>query len=172
MDKVKHCALCEHQRVNFKEGSVCELTNLKPDFIINCGKIEMKEKFEIRLKETNVALFLLKKDQFLTYLYFALYLIIALCFVIGGYFLGAYVLENGVFSTVPLIIMLVGLVPLGIAFGTLNSFNLNLKMAKIKKNEIDEVLKAYGIEYDVEIELGRKYHGIYDVSFQYKLQKK
>ena len=91
------------------------------------------------------------------------FLIIGLVVIIGGYLLGKYALDNGVLSTVPIIIMGIGLIPLGLAFGTLNKFRQEIEVAKSKKDRVDEVLSEYRIEYDINIMFGKEIHGTQEV---------
>lgn len=97
---------------------------------------------------------------------------IGIAVIVGGYLLGEYALDREVISTVPLIIMGVGLAPFGMAFGALNKHRQEIKVAKSKKNKVDEVLNEYGIEYDIDITFGKEIHGTQEVYAELKTKRK
>lgn len=163
MDLVRHCELCDHQKVTLKEGTTCGLTEKKPAFNKTCSKIALNDKFDQKLKTATIEYEKLKRSQLLTYVYFVVFIIISITVITGGYLLGKYALDSGVISTVPIIIMAVGLAPLGMAFGTLNKYRRDMEIAQSKKSKIDAVLDLYGIRYDIEIQFGKEYHGTQDV---------
>jgi len=163
MNLARHCELCDQQLSSLKEGSVCALTNHKPCFVNICSKIELNEKFENKLKTININYYKVKKAKTLTYIYFATFIIIGIGVIIGGYLLGKYALDSGVISTVPIIIMGVGLAPLGMAFGALNKYRQENEIATINKDKIDEVLEKYNIQYDIDIKFGEAFHGTQEV---------
>jgi len=163
MNLTRHCELCDNQKTDLKIGTTCGLTDRKPEFNKTCAKIELNEKFENKLKTVNIEYENYKRKKALTYTYFAVFLVIGIAVIVGGYLLGKYALDSGVISTVPLIIMGVGLAPLGMAFGTLNRHRQDIEVAKSKKDKIDEVLNEYRIEYDIDIQFGKKIHGTQEV---------
>ncbi|WP_053992611.1 hypothetical protein [Mangrovimonas sp. TPBH4] len=170
MDLTKHCHLCEHQSVSLKEGTSCTLTNRKPEFNRTCSKIELGDKFKTTLKSTNVELEKLKRNKTLTLIYFAVFTTIGLSVIIGGFLLGRYAWVSGVISPIPLVIMGVGLGPLGLAFGTLNRHNADFKLAKKHKDQIDNILELYKIEYAIDIKFGKEYHGTQDIEVQLNIK--
>lgn len=54
----------------------------------------------------------------------------------------------------------------GTAFRRLNKFRGNLKNAEFDKNEMDELLKQYGIEYTTNIIFQEKIHGTQELIIQ------
>jgi len=164
MIKSRQCNLCDNQKVSLKEGTICTLTDRKPEFNKTCTKIELNDKFENKLKEVNIRYQKVKRSKAVTYIYFIVFLAIALAVMIGGFLFGKYVFESGVISAIPIIIMSIGLAPLGMAFGALNNHHNELKIATNQKNMLDEVLDLYRIEYDIDIKFGKEYHGTQDVS--------
>lgn len=163
MDIARHCDLCDNQKTSLKVGTTCALTDRKPEFDKTCPKIALSEKFENKLKTLNIEYDKIKRTKTLTYIYFGVFIMIGLAVIIGGYLLGKYALDSGVISTVPLIIIAVGLAPLGMAFGTLKSFRQKQEVAKSKKNMVDEVLKEYRITYSIDIKYGKEFHGTQEV---------
>ena len=163
MDLARHCDLCDNQKTSLKVGTTCGLTDRKPEFNKTCPKIELNEKFENKLKTVNIEYDKVKRTKTLTYIYFGVFIFIGITVIIAGYLLGKYAFDSGVISTVPLIIMAVGLAPLGMAFGTLNNFRQKHEVAKSKKDKIDEVLNEYRITYDIDIKYGKEFHGTQEV---------
>ncbi|WP_130735853.1 hypothetical protein [Flavobacterium sp. J27] len=170
MDLTRHCELCDHQKIDLIQGTTCGLTDKKPSFNTTCIKIELHEKFETKLKDSNVKYQKLIGEKPITYLYFVVFLFIGLSVILGGFLLGKYALDKGVISTTPIIIMSVGLLPLGLAFGALNNHRNELKIVENRKRKIDEVLHLYRIEYSIGIQFGKKYHGVQEVYTDLKLK--
>jgi len=168
MDLARHCNLCDNQKTSLKLGTTCGLTDRKPEFNKTCSKIELNEKFENKLKSVNIEYKNIKRKKLLTYTYFGVFLAIGIAVIIGGYLLGKYAFDSRVISTVPLIIMAVGLAPLGMAFGTLNKHRQEIEVAKNKKDKVDEVLNEYRIEYDIDITFGKEIHGTQEVYAEIK----
>ena len=168
MDLARHCDLCDNQKTSLKIGTTCGLNDKKPEFNKTCPKIELNEKFENKLKSVNIEYENFKRKKLLTYTYFGVFVIIGIAVIVGGYLFGKYVFDSGVISTVPIIIMAVGLAPLGMAFGTLNKHRQEIEIAKNKKDKIDEVLNQYRIEYDVDISFGKEIHGTQEVYAELK----
>jgi len=164
----RHCDLCDNQKTSLKIGTTCGLNDRKPEFNKTCPKIELNEKFENKLKSVNIEYENFKRKKLLTYIYFGVFVIIGVTVIVGGYLLGKYALDSGVISTVPIIIMAVGLAPLGMAFGTLNKHRQEIEIAKNKKDNIDEVLNEYRIEYDIDISFGKEIHGTQEVYAELK----
>lgn len=163
MNLARHCELCDYQEINFKNGTTCRLTNQKPTFHKTCSKIKLSNKFEDKIRNVNVEYKRIKRTEILTYVYFAVFLIIGIAVIAGGYFFGKYVYDKGVISTVPVIIMGIGLTPLWMAFGTLNRYRQDVQAAKTKKRNVDEVLSAYNIDYSIDITFGKEIHGTQEV---------
>jgi hypothetical protein len=170
MDLTRHCELCDNQKTDLKIGTTCGLTDRKPDFNKTCPKLKLTDKFENKLKSVNIEYQNIKRKKSLTYLFFVVFITIGISVIVGGYLLGKYALDSGVISTVPLIIMGVGLGPLGMAFGTLNKFRQDIEIAKMRKDKIDEVLREYRIKYDIEIIFGKEIHGIQEAYAELKIK--
>ena len=163
MDLARHCELCDNQKTSLKFGTTCGLTDRKPEFNKTCAKIKLTDKFENKLKSINIEYENFKRKKLLTYTYLVVFLIIGIAVILGGYLLGKYALGNRVISTVPIIIMGIGLGPLGMAFGTLNKYRQDIGVAKNKKDKIEEVLNEYRIEYDINIMFEKEIHGTQEV---------
>lgn len=151
MDLTLHCKLCDLKIIDFKTGSLCSLTNKKPDFQKKCGVIKMQDNFEEQIKVVNIEHEAVLKTKTDTYGHLIMYGILAIALVLSGFLLGKFILDKGVISTIPLIIMAIGLAALGFAFAPLNMYNSNLRIAKKKKETLDIISKMYGYQYDIAI---------------------
>ena len=163
MNLAKHCELCDHQKVNLKDGTTCGLTNLKPDFKTTCADIKLREKFESKLKLVNITFEKYKRKKSLVMGYFVIFQVLGISVIYFGYYLGKYILEVGYISTIPIIFFVVGFILLGIGFGALNGQRNDMNLASKDKNELDSLLEKYRITYKIYIRFGKTYHGIQDV---------
>lgn len=170
MDLTKHCQLCDNQKTDFNIGTICGLTDRKPDFNKTCTKIKLTKKFESKLKSVNIEYENIKRNKSLTYAYFGVLLIIGMVVIVSGYLFGKYSLENNVISTVPMIIMVVGLGILAMAFGNFNTYRQEFEIAKIRKENIDEVLSQYRIKYEIYVTFGNEFHGTQDIHAELKIK--
>ena len=172
VDLTKHCQLCDNQVVSLMGGTTCGLTKQKPDFNKTCIKIQLNDKFEQKVKEINVDHEKVRRTKKLTYTYFIVFLIISLAVMIGGYLLGSYILEKGVISTVPLIIIGVGFTILPIAFGPVNNYRNEMSIIKKKKENLDGILSLYNIDYSIDMKFGKEIHGTQEVETDLKIHRK
>lgn len=171
MDLARHCTLCDNQLVNIKDGTTCGLTNKKPEFNKTCIKIELNDKFEQRVKKVNIELENVNKMKTDTYGHVVIFTLISIAVVFGGYYIGKYAFESGVISTVPLVIMAIGLGILVFAIGPLNKYRNELAIVKSNKEKLDEVLKLYKIDYDIDLAYGEKIHGTREVRADLRIKR-
>ncbi len=143
--------LCDNKIADFKTGAICSLTNKKPDFQGKCNVIKLDNTFKSKITEKNIEYEAVLKTRVDAYGMFTFYLIVAILIFVGSYLLGKYIFDAGYISTIPLIVTGVGIVPLGVAFGTLNSYRSSLKIATKRKQELDNIIKLYGYAYDITI---------------------
>ncbi|WP_299112869.1 hypothetical protein [uncultured Winogradskyella sp.] len=170
MDITSHCKICNHQKIDFKVGTLCSITDKKPDFHNRCIKADFSEKLETKIEQINVEYEKVRKTRLLVYANFIIFLSVAFAVILAGFYLAKYLLKFNAISSVPFIISLVGvLFVLPIAIGPLNSYLNDLKLAKQRKNELDQVLEIYNINYDINIEFGKAYHGTQDVYVDLKV---
>ncbi len=164
MDVRKHCQLCKHQKVDFVKGTLCGLTDKKPDFHGRCIKAEFNHKLESKIESVNIELLRVKRMKWLVYTNFIVFLGVTILVVLAGFFLAKYLLKFNAISAVPFIISLVGvLFVLPIAIGPLNTYLNDLKLATARKIELDAILDAYKIRYNIDVKFGKSYHGTQDV---------
>jgi hypothetical protein len=172
MEITKHCQLCNHQKVDFKTGTICGITDRKPEFVNKCVNAKLDSKLENKIETTNVEYQRVLQSKWLVYTNFIVFLIIGIAVILTGYFLAQYLLKFRVIGAAPFIISLVGLLfVIPLATGPLNTYKNDLKLAKERKDDVDEVLKLYGIKYDINISFGKKYHGTQDVYVDLKVKK-
>ncbi len=170
MDIRKHCQLCNHQIVDFKTGTICGITERKPDFVNKCVNAKFDEKLESKIEAVNIDYESILKTKWLVYTNFIVFLLVAIAVILAGYFLAQYLLKFRVVAAAPFIISLTGLLfVLPLAIGPLNTFRNDLKIAKAKKEHVDKVLDLYGIKYNINISFGKKYHGTQDVLVDLKI---
>jgi hypothetical protein len=174
MHQARHCELCDHQTVTLKDGTICGLTDRKPDFHRTCLNIALNEKFEEKLKLSNVQYQKVLSSKTWTYAYFLVFLILSLI-VMGGALYFAYYLFNltdrvGVISVAPVVILAIGIGLLSKAFGARNNYQQDLAAALHNKEKIDHALELYNIDYSIDIQFGRKYHGTEEVYVDVKFR--
>lgn len=172
MKITKHCQLCDHQIVDFKTGTLCGLTNRKPDFTNTCAKAKLDSKLRPKIESTNIEYETILKTKTLVYINFVIFLVVGIAVILAGYFLAQYLLKFRVIAAVPFIISAIGLMGvLPLAIGPLNQFRNDLKLAKAKKDDVDNVLKIYNIKYNIDLTFGDKYHGVQDVGVDLNIKK-
>ncbi|WP_299261434.1 hypothetical protein [uncultured Aquimarina sp.] len=175
MDLARHCNLCDNQKTSLKFGTTCGLTDRKPEFNKTCTKIELNEKFENKLKSVNIEYDKVKKRKNLKYLYSGIFILIGLAFIIYGYLLGMYVLDDidhtFYIDYFHITIMGIGLLPFGIAYKMLREYKQEFDLVKSNKDKIDEVLNEYKIDYYIDIKYGKKIHGTQKVFAELKIME-
>ena len=147
MDLSKHCLVCDNKLFDFKNGTRCSLTNERPNFKDKCRDINFAKNLEETIKEINTEYELVKKTKSISYANFVMFLLISAAVILTGFLIGKHALDKGVISTVPLIIMGVGISILPLASGPLNKYRQHISVAKQKKHQLDELLLKYNIKY-------------------------
>ena len=172
MDLTKHCQLCDHKIFDFNKGSRCGLTEEKPHFYRKCGEILFGQNMEAKIREVNIEHELVKESKALSIANFVVFLLLGVGVLAGGWLLGVYAFEGGVISTVPIIIMGVGLSFFPLSFGPLNSFRFGMAVASKKKKELDILLRMYNIEYSIEVNITKDLHGNKEIDTDLKFLRK
>ena len=171
MNLSTHCQLCDHQLVDFQTGTKCGLTNKTPHFNVTCPKIRLREKFENKLRETNIYYHVQKRQKPKELIKFIGMVFIGLAIMAGGYYFGEYAMGRLVNSgshafKIPLIIMGIGFLIIPKASYPFITFNQELKALKQKKEDLDAVLELYHIDYDFDITFGTEHHFTQDIDVQ------
>ena len=172
MYHAKHCRLCQHQVIDEVTGTLCGLTQAKPNFAERCPTIEFGEKQKEVIKEVNIEYELVKRTKSISLGNLFFFLAISLAFMIAGYLIGTYVYESGVISTVPLIIMGVGFLVLPLAFGPMNKYRQHMGVARKKKKELDDLLAQYNTKYNIEVIVNKDRHGNQEVDTKLTFDRK
>ena len=149
MELVKHCLLCDNRDFDIQTGSTCSLTSQKPSFSSKCNDIAFEQAYEKVIVETNTDLFLVKRTKAKTITHVITFLVIGISVIALGYFFGTYMLDRGVISTIPLIIICLGFGAIIIAGRPANKYLQELKITERRKKDLDELLQLYNIAYDI-----------------------
>lgn len=123
----------------------------------------LSHSIEEKVKAVNVEFELIMRNKLMIQVNLIVFLTLSVGIMIGGYLFGKLILDRGVFSAIPLIIIGIGLVMLPFAFGPFNKFRNKLTVAKSKKQRVDEVLALYGVRYTFDVSFGKEVHGSRDV---------
>lgn len=115
---------------------------------------------EQEIRARNIEIHLIERKRFDAHGKFVLFFVIGLGLIYGGYYIGAHALDSGVISTVPLVIIILGIGAIGFAFSPLNFYYRALNAAKRKKQRMDDVLNIYHIRYNIGIEANEGFHDI------------
>ncbi|WP_439489354.1 hypothetical protein [Algoriphagus sp.] len=159
MQVAKHCELCEHRLFDLSTGSTCGLTTMKPAFKGKCSAIKFGDSYINRIKDVNVDFYKIASTKSYNILHCMLYLLIAGSVISAGYLLGAKAWDKGVISTVPLIIIGIGVSIIPIAIGPLLNFRQKFVAVKGKKANLDALLETYNVAYEIEIVVDEDVHG-------------
>ena len=173
MENNWHCELCNHQRKNLREGSICNLTKRKPDFNRTCSKKLFSTQFKDRLREVNVVYEHVIQDKWWNYSYTILFGLLGVGLLGLSVYSLIYVSEMHSslapsnthalkLYLIPFIIFGVALKFLSQAIGMYNMYILKTREAKLRKDRIDAVLELYNITYDIEIDLYPNYRSPQD----------
>ena len=163
MNFSKHCGLCENEMTSLEKGLTCKLTNRKPEFRNTCSDIKLNKKFQEKLEITNLELEKIRRDKKSIHRTFYFLITIGFLLIIGGDSLAKWTIYSVYVWKVKIGIIAIGITFLGIAYKKLNGFRKKIKNAEFEKNEIDELLKKYGIEYKTDFSFKEKIHGIQEV---------
>lgn len=159
MDLAKHCELCDNRVLDVQTGTTCALTGEKPDFDKKCADIKFENNQMKRIREVNIKYHKVASTKNLTIANFIVFLTIGVAVMIGGYLLWTLAWDKGVISTVPIIIIGVGVLIIPLATGPLVKYRQGIGVARQQKDQMDELLASYNIEYDVEILIDEDVNG-------------
>ena len=147
-----HCKLCDLKIVDFSKGTLCSLTNQRPNFNKTCRDISFKNEIEKQITEVNIEYESVLKSK-TNDIGLAWTNIIIGLFIIGLSMLITYfIFQKGFISTITIILFGVALIPIGKGVGGFNHYNTKLKIAKEKKNKLDQTLALYKKSYRINIQ--------------------
>jgi hypothetical protein len=171
MKKKSHCDLCDHQILSLDKGSICGVTNKKPDFNRTCVRIGFDEKLKDILAELHINIEIGNKDQKKVARGLILNLISGSLIVVGGYLLWQYILNEGYIAYLPAVIIAIGFYLISKPFTQIKTIRDEISRSKYEIEEIKEVLKLYQVSYKVDVTLGEEIHGSQDVKTNINILK-
>lgn len=163
MNCYEHCNLCAFKTINIQSGTLCGLTGEKPQFTTKCPTIEFDKKLHDTIKKVNVELHLVQSSRRAAIFHLVTYLTIALGLIGFAVWYALYFLEKYGVSFLHIGLIGAAILIIPFAFAGINKYRTKLPVAQKKKDTLDEVLKCYDLGYDIEIQLGKKIHGVQDV---------
>tara|TARA_R110000787_G_scaffold17133_5_gene54059 strand:+ start:5072 stop:5602 length:531 start_codon:yes stop_codon:yes gene_type:complete len=170
----RHCDLCDHQKLSLKEGTICGVTNRKPDFNKTCIKVNFGDKLKHQLEKVLIEYEELKQSKNKLYRQGYFRLIRGVIILAGGYFISSYFLDKGrvsLFRTgdlliAPALIIIVGYYIIRNTINKLKSHKNQLINIEKEKIDIDEVLSIYNIKYDYKVNTRKETHGTIDMKIK------
>jgi hypothetical protein len=174
MNQTRHCRLCDNQITSLDIGSICKLTNKKPDFKKTCSNINLDEVFEHKLIQTNLDLHLILKKKNAAYLRIFIIAITGALLLLGNKLLTEVLLNHRYYWVYRTAIIGAGILTFTNANFSLHQFLNKLKTAQSKKKNIDEVLAEYEISYLSLFDYKDYIHGNQEIeiTIEYKNWKK
>lgn len=166
MNYSKHCDLCKNKRMELKNGLVCSLTNKKPDFKINCTKINFSEDLQQILELVNIELEVIKNDKKSTHLSFYIFSIIGTFIIVGGISLLKSTENSRYAIEIIFLIISLGFSIFAITYHNIKKYRRKLYNAKFDKYEIDSLLKIYGILYKSKTSFNDKVHATQQIDIE------
>ena len=176
MNLKRHCDLCQHQKLSLKKGSICGVTNKKPNFNRTCVRIRFDKKLKNILEDIIIEFEELKQSKNKAYINFLFNLIFGAIIVVSGYFVWKYFIENynlnsragSEFLALLVLFIGVGFYIIKNAINKLNKFKIKLINIKNDKIDVDETLRLYNKKYDYRIDFNKEIHGIKEVEIDIK----
>ncbi|WP_370000360.1 hypothetical protein [Winogradskyella sp.] len=165
MDVTRHCKLCDHQKIDFKTGTYCGLTNRKPEFYGKCVNAKFDSKLDIEISDINIEYESVLKTKWRSYIYSITFLIIGTVALIFGSYLVLNLLAQseydyhytrilGSFSALLTFGSILFIFPIATKY--LSHYTNSFKLAKTKKESLDKILNLYGITYNIDITFPKK----------------
>ena len=145
-----HCKICDNKVMDFSRGTLCALTNDRPDFINKCSKIILKGKFEKQITEINIEHDTVLKSR-------TKEIGKGITNIITGFGVILISIITALFLSKIFYFLFIGtsfasFVPIVRGTGILNNYFTDSKIAKAKKEKLDKVAALYGYYYNINIE--------------------
>ncbi|QTE21181.1 hypothetical protein [Polaribacter cellanae] len=137
----------------------------------NGSKIQLDKGFEKELGLIHIKIEQLKKKKISTYIYFIICMGIGLPIMISQRDLLVgfdFTYSKYLKFAQSFLIVILGFGFCNIAVSKLKKYIKERKAVKEEKEKIDTILNRYKIKYSYNIEFGKKYHGIQDVTVELK----
>lgn len=160
MKHIDHCQLCDHQKMDFKTGTFCGITNRKPEFANTCVSANFDSKLGDKIEEVNIEYELVRRQKWKVYLKAIALFLLGIFFMICGYLMAEFIaeLKTGEYwrfryiSYTVIILFLGSMLYVFPAATTLfYRFRNEMRIAKTNKDKVDHVLDRYGIKYNIAL---------------------
>ncbi len=180
-----HCELCLNHSVSFKKGTFCILTNEKPNFEKKCNKIKFGKNLKDKITEVNVEHKKINDEKILVYIYFTVFLLLAIAVFLLTYFFSEYISDRlksffakaqgrptGLFIGSIAIFISIGVALLSYAFGMLNKHLFDKKANLKNKNELDSIIDLYDMSYEIDVNIKDRILKPSEIKTDLKITKK
>ncbi|MBI1307727.1 MAG: hypothetical protein GC181_14075 [Bacteroidetes bacterium] len=159
LERTKHCNLCDHQILNFKTGTMCALTDAKPNFTGTCKTIEFRNKCEEVISGFEVEYALINRRKTETLLYFFAAVGGGIAVMVVGFFVGFIMNSFHIFDKISVSIMGAGLLLIPPGIYKITKFRNEKKVVEENIRRVREVLKLYSLAYVCEVQYGKEFDG-------------
>ena len=164
MKPIDHCKVCDNHSKDLNTGIICNLTKKKPEFTTVCPKGNFHIHLLRRIEEVAVEYEMANSALPFTVLNFIFFLFVSAGITTFGYLLSEFMVSRGWFPLFGYILMFFGVTMLKLATGPAGKYRTAIKIAKDKQKELKDVLKAYGIDWWVDVKLKKQNHGFIKIS--------
>jgi hypothetical protein len=113
--------------------------------------MKLGESLKKEIREINIEHHLAKISEASSYANFIVVISVSIAIVLIGYFIGKNSFDNGVISTIPLIVIGIGILILPLAIFPLNKYRRSISSVKNKIKQLDDILLKYNIQYSFDI---------------------
>lgn len=149
----RHCQFCEHQEVDFTQGTFCGLTGKRPKFRAICPDIRFVKKHETIIREVNLEHQKVKSSRLGIFTNAFGFLFASVSMLFAGLFLSDVIFDYGIIDEivlVPVFLLLTSFMMFIAALTKVVNYRMKFKVVNEKKKELDELLSRYGITYAVD----------------------
>lgn len=169
----KHCDLCLHQQTSLKDGMICGLTKLTPNFKNTCSNIDFKNELQEKLDLINIEVETIKQRKNSILVRFYISILIGFVLIINGFSFLIYFSDVLTYDLPDsMAVISLGFTSLFVGYRLLNTHRKELKLAKTEKTDIDTLLNQYRIRYTTKIKFGKKYHGVQEILIEMEMKGK
>lgn len=170
--KSTHCRICENYVKDKTTGVKCGLTGKQPTFDHKCEKITPQlDRLYKRIEDANIQHKKVERTKGLTISNFIFFLIISVSIMLAGYLFGRYAFNHGIITNAHFGIMGLGLLLLPLAFGPVRKYIQEIAVANDRKKELEEMLRIYGMDYEIEVDMRKGNHDFFEVTTKLQINK-
>ncbi len=169
MENSKHCEICDLHSFNINEGITCRLTDKKADFTDKCSDIKLNKKLKEVIIKINKEFDDSKYVKKLASGNIIFYGLIGIAVLYFCYFLTVELLDYNVFSTVSIIIFVIGISIVGIGIGALNYSKQKENLISPKKLNLDKLTDIYNVKYQFDSNVSTDLMGLKHTKYKLKM---